>query len=953
MSDLVCRTDGRRAAIRAAAHLNGVDEVEVSDDGRMLTVTFLGPAPDGITPGNVRIDGGRRVTGIVAVDVSVQRADDPELDDRLHVTVDRPGDSTPYRLSIVEADPAGRPGTVPYPGFDQRYYGAEFRFWPQRGTPVDCAEPCHPDRCGCDDETAAEGPAAPVIDYTARDYDTVRRLLLDRLALTIPGWVERNEADLGVTLVEMLAYTADQISYHQDAVATEAYLDTARRRVSVRRHARLVDYRMHDGCNARTVVVLEVTAPVTLHHGRFRFAAVQPHPRHPRDAYPIGTVIGEGDLPELDEHGLVEVFEPLDRRPVRLLPQHHTIRFWTWGDGQCVLRRGATSATLRDEWAGDGRGRRLDLSPGDLLVLEEVRGPRSGDAGDADPTHRQAVRLASVTPAVDGLAGQPVLEVTWAEADALRFPLVLSAATGPHRTPVGEVSVARGNAVPVDHGRSLAFCGGAPERVSARRPVLAQWPVTQAVPYPEPRHVAAGQAARLAGIPARVLARLAELWRSACDHNGLTDAEAAELAVLFGLAHLERVELRAQPQRALRELLHRAETLLAAKRRRLEVLTARARAGTVLSGHVAEEIAQGWGRAYAEGLDPDHPVLRGPAAALAADPRHALPAVRVHDGEHTWWPRRDLLDSGPHDRHFVGELTDDGRLALRFGDGSCPPARLRHPPGNGATPRPGSDLEIGYRVGGGVAGNVGAGAIRHLVLCRDPDEPDRGPPPVVGVRNPLPAAGGTEPEPVEHVRRIAPLDIRRRRLRAITAGDYAELAAGLPGVQRAAAEIRWTGSGQEVHVAVDARRTGTPSPRLLDGVADALEAYRRIGHDLVVEPARPVPLDIVVEVCAEPGHRHGRIVAELYRVLLASFAPDALSFGEPVRVSRLVALAASVTGVRSARVTRLRHRFAAADAGQAAAGLLRLGRLEIARCDNDPARPEHGRLRIDLTEGGE
>jgi predicted phage baseplate assembly protein len=485
--------------------------------------------------------------------------------------------------------------------------------------------------------------------------------------------------------------------------------------------------------------------------------------------------------------------------------------------------------------------------------------------------------------------------------------------------------------------------------------VLEQWPVTQAVPYPEPRHVAAGQAARLAGIPARVLARLGELWRSARDHNGLSDGEAAELAVLFGLAYLERIELRAHPQPALRDLLHRAETLLAAKLRRLEVLAARARAGTVLNGHVAEEIAQGWGRPYAAGLDPDDPVLHGPAAALAADPRHALPAVRVHDGEHTWWPRRDLLDSGPQDRHFVGELTDDGRLALRFGDGGCPPARLRHPPGNGAAPRPGSDLEVGYRVGGGVAGNVGAEAIGHLVLCRDPDEPDREPPPVVRVRNPLPALGGTEPEPVEHVRRIAPLDIRRRRLRAVTAGDYAELAAGLPGVQRAAAEIRWTGSGHEVHVAVDAWRTGTPSPRLLDDVAYALEAYRRIGHDLIVEPARLVPLDIVVEVCAVPGHRHGQIAAEAYRTLLAAFKPDALSFGDPVRVSRLVALAASVTGVRSARVARLR-RLSGVDLGGLAAGLLRLGPLEVAQCDNDPARPEHGRLHIELTEltdGGE
>ena len=74
----------------------------------------------------------------------------------------------------------------------------------------------------------------------------------------MPQWQERNPADLGVALVELLAYVGDHLSYQQDAVATEAYLGTARRRVSVRRHARLVDYPMHDGCNARAWVQVQV-----------------------------------------------------------------------------------------------------------------------------------------------------------------------------------------------------------------------------------------------------------------------------------------------------------------------------------------------------------------------------------------------------------------------------------------------------------------------------------------------------------------------------------------------------------------------------------------------------------------------------------------------------------------------------------------------------------------------
>lgn len=127
-------TPSRRGKVRAA-QLGGVDAVEVSDDGLLLTVTFLGKAPHGLGPENVRIDGGRRITGITALDVSVEREEDPELDDRLYVTLDQAGDTSRYRLSLVETDPYGRPGTEPYRGFDQRYHSASFVFRPDCPTP--------------------------------------------------------------------------------------------------------------------------------------------------------------------------------------------------------------------------------------------------------------------------------------------------------------------------------------------------------------------------------------------------------------------------------------------------------------------------------------------------------------------------------------------------------------------------------------------------------------------------------------------------------------------------------------------------------------------------------------------------------------------------------------------------------------------------------------------------
>ena len=83
-------------------------------------------------------------------------------------------------------------------------------------------------------------------------------ILLDRMNQLLPSWGATSEADMGIMLAELIAYVGDNLSYQQDAIATEAYIETARSRISLRRHARLVDYLVHDGCNARAWIQLQM-----------------------------------------------------------------------------------------------------------------------------------------------------------------------------------------------------------------------------------------------------------------------------------------------------------------------------------------------------------------------------------------------------------------------------------------------------------------------------------------------------------------------------------------------------------------------------------------------------------------------------------------------------------------------------------------------------------------------
>jgi len=853
---LVCIAERRRSDDRQGGW-NGIDYVEVDDDQRALCLRFIGHAPQELSPANVTISGGERIE-VRVIGVQIRRSEDPGLDDCVEVAVDQPGDFSTYTLALVATGEDGSPTGQPLPGFDPRYSSIDFSF--KVGCPSDLD-------CAAEPDCPVEELDGPAIDYTAKDYESLRRVILDRLAQVMPDWRERHVPDLYLALVEILAFEADRLSYYQDAVATEAYLDTARRRVSVRRHARLVDYVMHEGCNARAWVSIETDTDLDVGWHELCFVAGV--------AGDTSAPLPATALDELEAGGAL-VFEPIarsDRERLELRAARSRIRLYTWGDRECCLAAGATEAVLVDV-ASDKLAlalvqadeadlvepvRALGLAAGDFLLFEEAKGPRTGQPGDADPAHRQVVRLLEVVPSIDPLYSVPVpdsgdrmplplLTVRWAEEDALAFPLCLSALGQPPDCPlIDDVSVARGNVVLVDHGRST---GGTVGPVAPAPPVRC------------------------------------------CEGEG-REAEIVEQAMPF------------------RPTLARGPLTFAA------------------------------------------PVDQQSAAAglLGQDPHLALPELTLTEqtdrsspfDDPVWRPRADLLASGRADQDFVVETDENGLATLRFGDGEL-----------GRKPRAGVSFDIAYRVGNGAVGNVGAGTITAIVDREGSLEGI-----AVVATNPLAAAGGTEPEPLEQVKQLAPYAFRAQRMRAIIPADYAELAGRTRGVQRTAAAFRWTGSWYEVDVGIDAWGQEQASQTLLERVRDDLYPFRRIGHDLAVVAAETVPLLLELDVCVDSDYLRAHVEAELLDVFsnrrlpggrLGFFHPDALTFGQGVYVSVIVAAAQNVPGVQSVLVTRLERLFEG-DRGEIAAGVLRLGPMEIPRLDNDPSFPERGRLRLVMRGG--
>lgn len=100
-------------------------------------------------------------------------------------------------------------------------------------------------------------PEQPV-DYTSRDFASLRQSMLDDAAARLPEWTSREPNDFGVVLIEEFAYTGDILSYYIDRVANESFLATATQRSSLLNIAAMLDYRPDTGIPAKTTLLIGV-----------------------------------------------------------------------------------------------------------------------------------------------------------------------------------------------------------------------------------------------------------------------------------------------------------------------------------------------------------------------------------------------------------------------------------------------------------------------------------------------------------------------------------------------------------------------------------------------------------------------------------------------------------------------------------------------------------------------
>jgi hypothetical protein len=823
-----CSDQQRRNLILQTPKINGLDYLEVLGPvgcGNQLALTFLKNAQSLVlTADNISITGD---TVLQVIGIQLATSEDP-----LTITVDLSGsgDFSPYTLTLVKSSTNSDPPA----GVDSQLNTVSFSFKAACPTPVDCnTVQCCPSNLA----------TPPDIHYLARDFAGLRQAMLDRISVLVPTWTETHESDPGITLVEALAYAADHISYMQDAINTEAYIGTARSRISLRRHARLVDYQINEGSNARAWICLSAAKTFTVPAGTQFFPLIPglPFSVNP-DSYQASLL----------EASPGPVFESMEE--IEIYKEQNQMEFYAWGDGGCCLPAGTTSATLTGTLPS---GAFTTLATGQVLIFEEVVGPLTGDAADADPTHRWAVRLTSAS--TKDQSGKPLVDpvnptakltnIAWNSADALPFPLCISSVTSAG-LPLSGVSVARGNVVAADQGT---------------------WTFDESmgnVPPAPPTPVAG---------------------------MGCNCSSVAGAAVL-------------NP---------RYEPVLAN-----QPLT------------------------FAVPYDTTSPAALLPSASsfLAPDTTTATPQISVaSDDGNNWTPTEDLLSKTSEDYCFIPEIEWDGTAHLRFGDGTYGEA-----PEAGPDNSPGAAFTATYRTGNGTAGNVGREALAHVLIAGDA---------ITGVRNPLAAAGGVDPETMQHIVQVAPFAFQSQ-MRCVTAADYGTMAATISGVSEAQGTLRWTGSWYSAFVSIDPATTWTTD--LSTQVETSLNMLRMMGTDLVVEQAVFVGISIDLEICVAPSFFQADVYAAVWQLLVTGDSctgtPGLLNaanfqFGQTVYASPIIAAAQQVVGVAAVTLLTFERMDSPTAAGAAPPTQLLMGAVEIPRCDNDPNHADHGLLVLTMDGG--
>ena len=273
---------------------------------------------------------------------------------------------------------------------------------------------------------------------------------------------------------------------------------------------------------------------------------------------------------------------------------------------------------------------------------------------------------------------------------------------------------------------------------------------------------------------------------------------------------------------------------------------------------------------------------------------------------------------------FITEYTPEGFLKLTFGGGNVSAeeqlrefardgkgfdlSRYTNNFGLGSSLKSNSTLFIQYRIGGGLATNVGVNAINQvgtvIFSVNGPSETiNRSVINSLRCNNVTAAIGGANAPTTEDIRQMVSFNFAAQN-RAVTVNDYESIIKTMPSIFGAPAKVGIVEENNKVKIKMlsydtSGNLTNIISNTLKQNVANYLSNFRMINDYISIESAEPIDLSISCEVVLDNSQTQGAVVSKIVQIISNYFNPLTRQLGQNVVASEIRRLIQSENGVIS------------------------------------------------------
>jgi len=281
------------------------------------------------------------------------------------------------------------------------------------------------------------------------------------------------------------------------------------------------------------------------------------------------------------------------------------------------------------------------------------------------------------------------------------------------------------------------------------------------------------------------------------------------------------------------------------------------------------------------------------------------------------------------ENRFITEYTPEGFLKVQFGASTTTPneqlsnftrtgvplnlANYQNNIGLGLTVKPNTTLFVQYRVGGGLASNIGVGAITQVgtvdfVVNGPSEQYNRDVVQSLEVNNVTAAIGGANQPTIDEVRNMVTYNFAAQK-RAVTINDYKSIIDTMPGNFGAPAKVAISEVDNKISIKIlsyddSGVLTQTVSNNLKTNLATYLSRYRMINDYISIEIAKVIDLEFEVFVVLDSSGSQAEVITQIINNISGYMSPQSRELGQNVNIADIKRNIQDISGVNT--ITEIR-----------------------------------------------